>query len=328
MNKRWQYIPGVLLLALGSLPLVGQVTIPHTFVAGDKASAAQVNANFDALKDAVEVLQARVQQLEDELQSGLSQLEGTLQSGLDQLESKFQASLHALETDVNSDIEQLTGNLVPRVQQLEEDVQTLAASDVLGLEGRVALVTDNNGYQTVRFTGVNVQVINGTGQTTANGVGNLIVGYNSARTVGYPGCSDGQYVDSGSCQAAGQVWAFNHKSGSHNLVIGNGNAYSQTGGFVAGFQNSVNRNYATISGGERNLATGVASSISGGYLNQALSAYGSILGGRNNGTAPNTGGQYSAVVGGENNNTLGNYSVVLGGRDNQVNTAHGIVPSP
>lgn len=273
MNKRWQYIPGALLLALGSLPLVGQVTIPHTFVAGDKASAAQVNANFNALKDAVEALQIRV-------------------------------------------------------QELEEDLQAVAQSDVLGLEGRVALVTDNNGYQTVRFTGVNVQVINGSGQTTANGVGNLIVGYNSGRTVGNPGCSDGQHVNIVDCQGAGQLWAVNHKSGSHNIVVGNSNAYSQTGGFVAGFQNSINRNYASISGGERNLATGVASSISGGFFNQALSAYGSILGGRNNGTAPGTGGQYSAIVGGENNNTLSNYSVVLGGTGNLANTVHGIVPSP
>lgn len=288
MKKRWQYLPGALLLLLGSLPLMGQVTIPNTFVAGDKASAAQVNANFEALKDVVEALQARVQQLEEELQSGLAQL----------------------EVDV---------------QMLSDDVQVLAANDVLGLEGSVALVTDNNGYQTVLFSGVNVQIINGMGQTTPNGVGNLIVGYNSARTAGWPGCSAGQFGDATSCQNAGHIWAINHKTGSHNLVVGNAHAYSQTGSFVAGFNNSVNRNYAAISGGQRNLATGEASSVSGGYLNQALSPNSSVLGGRDNGTAPQA-GQFATVVGGEGNGALGNYSVVLGGQNNIANAMHSVVP--
>ena len=46
-------------LALTAFILLG-LTIPHTFTAGSTISSAQMNANFDAVKAAVDALEARV----------------------------------------------------------------------------------------------------------------------------------------------------------------------------------------------------------------------------------------------------------------------------
>jgi len=267
MKKRWQLLPGAILLAIGAAPLVGQVNIPNVFQAGETARAAQVNENFSVLKDAVVALQAQVLALQTQL-AGVSN------------------------------------------------------NTVMDLDGRVELVTDARGYLTVRFTGVNVQVVNGVSQETPNGVGNLIVGYNNARTAGWPGCSDGQFGDSTPCQTNGHVWAVNHKTGSHNLVVGDRNAYSQTGALLAGYDNLVNRNYASVTGGHQNLAQGIGSTVSGGGYHQALANYSSISGGWNNGTQ----GLLSSVSGGRNNGTLGPYSSILGGSGQVTTTSDQTIP--
>ena len=77
------------------------------------------------------------------------------------------------------------------------------------------MVTYNAASHTVRLKGVNLQIVNGMGTTaTTNGVGNLIIGYNEAD------------------ESSPSV------SGSHNLVIGVGNGYSQYGGMVVGGWNA------------------------------------------------------------------------------------------
>jgi hypothetical protein len=269
MKKRWQLLPGAILLAIGAAPLVGQVVIPHSFQAGETARAAQVNENFSVLKDAVVALQAQVLALQTQLAA-------------------------------------------------------VSNNTVMDLDGRVELVTDARGYLTVRFTGVNVQVVNGVSQETPNGVGNLIVGYNNARTAGWVGCSDGQFGDITACQTNGHVWAVNHKTGSHNLVVGDRNAYSQTGALLAGYDNLVNRNYASVTGGHQNLAQGIGSTVSGGGNHQTLSDYSSISGGWNNGTL----GAYSNISGGRNNGTgvFATYSSVLGGNGQVATTQDQRVP--
>jgi hypothetical protein len=270
MKSRVQYLPGLFLLAFASLPLAGQVSVPHTFVSGEQAMAEDVNDNFAALQAGILALQARVQALEDELEA-------------------------------------------------------VASSALFELEDHVYLVADDYGNQTVLFTGVNVQIVNGIHQSTPNGLGNLIVGYNQPRNAGVVGCSLGQYTDIGTCQSGGGVWQVNHKSGSHNIVVGNRNAYSQTGGLVAGFNNSINREYAVITGGHESLATGIASSVSGGGGHFVASNYSSVNGGYNNGTNQ-SGGAYSSILGGRNNGTLGAQSVVLGGNGNAALSVDQIAP--
>jgi hypothetical protein len=67
--------------------------------------------------------------------------------------------------------------------------------------------------------------------------------------------------------------------------------------------------YSTISGGVRNIATGISSTVSGGYLNTTSGNH-SIVGG---GTCNQALGDCSTVSGGSNNTASGNYSSISGG---------------
>ncbi len=163
-------------------------------------------------------------------------------------------------------------------------------------------------YPTVQISGANLQIVNGLGSTeTKNGTGNLIVGYNQAG--GQSRCSDGQYADQPTCTANGGMWSDQHRSGSHNLVAGEGNSYSAWGGFAAGYRNTANRAWASVSGGMFNTASGQFSSISGGYNNTASGTTSSVSGGYNNIAS----GTLGTVSGGANRSAIGNYDWSAGG---------------
>ena len=116
-----------------------------------------------------------------------------------------------------------------------------------------------NLIDTVRFTGCNVQVVNGMEDTeTINGAGNLIVGYNEPNTSAF------EEVD---------------RTGSHNIVVGQQHNYSVYGGLVAGFYNTVGAPHASVTGGAFNTATMNRSVVAGGERNKA-SALGAVVTGR------------------------------------------------
>lgn len=165
---------------------------------------------------------------------------------------------------------------------------------------------------TVKFTGVNVQIVNGLGvtngypddrqsvdptKTVVNGFGNLIVGYNE----------DGNP---------------NSKTGSHNVIVGRANLYTQFGGIVSGSSNEIRGPYACVTGGHRNNAAGQYSSISGGEGNTVTGDFSSISGGKGNSIALQTGpgdlrfGSYCSILGGSSNSVYGNYSTIAGGISN------------
>ena len=75
------------------------------------------------------------------------------------------------------------------------------------------------------FTGANIHVRNGSGSTegAVNGKGNLIVGYNE--------------------------YSIENRTGSHNMVVGPYHTYSSYGGLVAGFDNKITGDNASVSGG-------------------------------------------------------------------------------
>jgi BMFP domain-containing protein YqiC len=110
------------------------------------------------------------------------------------------------------------------------------------------------GHKTVRFSHVNVQIVNGSGHTDerysdngmidGQGLGNLIVGYNEEFNY------DGEPAE--------------RKTGFHNIVIGTQNDYTSFGGFVAGLYNVISGEYAVVTGGIHNGARGDYSVISGG----------------------------------------------------------------
>lgn len=215
---------------------------------------------------------------------------GALQSDVSSLEqqlSSSEAANDALQGQITTLQGQVT-TLQGRVDDLEADQTTLDAT----------LAGVSRAGDTLLFEGMNLQIVNGQGQTnTTNGVGNLIVGYNE------PPEGD---------------WA---RSGSHMLVLGTKNDWTSFGGLVAGSGNLAGGAYASISGGENNVASGWGASISGGRGGLASNITASILGGQDN-TAS---GINATVSGGRANRAIGGNSSVLGSVENTV-SANGIYP--
>ncbi len=115
----------------------------------------------------------------------------------------------------------------------------------------------------VVFSGVNVRIINGMGSTeTTNGAGNLIVGYNED-------------------QNAEGIGPRKH-TGSHNIIVGEGNYFSSYGGIVAGQMNAIHGPFASVLCGSFNMASGSYSSVSGGYAGKATEYAASVTGGFQN----------------------------------------------
>ena len=151
--------------------------------------------------------------------------------------------------------------------QMQAEIEQLKAL----LAGVSRGVDPNTSQDTLTFTNMNVQVVNGSGSTgEATGTGNLIIGYNEMR-----GVED-------------------DRTGSHMLVIGRRNNYSSYGGMVVGWENTASGGYASVSGGSFNTAGGTYASVSGGFGNEASGQYASILGGNNNQAR----GERSTVLGG------------------------------
>ncbi|MEJ2642417.1 MAG: hypothetical protein P8010_22900 [Desulfosarcinaceae bacterium] len=250
--------------------------IPNTFEANTPARAEEVNANFEAGKAAVDDNHNRIATLEDQLQNSLTRV----------------AQLEALVETLNDLVDSLQTQLAA-----VQDNSVLALNDTLTLD-------DTGNVPVVRLSGVNLQLVNGQGDTeSVNGAGNLIVGYNEAP----PGLT-----------AEG-------RAGSHNLVVGSHNRYESYAGIVAGKDNEISGDYATVTGGQFNIASGNFSHVSGGggfilgvgdqplgLTNVASGAYAAILGGNQNEAS----GDHAAISGGSQNEAGGRETSISGGQEN------------
>ena len=142
--------------------------------------------------------------------------------------------------------------------------------------------------KTIRVTGVNVQLVNGTGSTsTTNSVGNLIVGYNEPnRTFG------------------------SIRAGSHNIIVGAGNVWDAAthSGIATGDNHRLFGKYAVAIGGNRNdvSAFGVAC---GGTANRV--AFATTVGGFCNNVS------FGQAIGGSEVNV--NVGTAIEGLSNEVN---------
>ena len=152
----------------------------------------------------------------------------------------------------------------------------------------------------VIFSGANVHIQSGGGDSlTANGLGNLIVGYNEPS--GYEPAERG---------------------GSHNVVIGVGHRYNFGTGFVTGYSNRLGNMAASVSGGGFNEAGEFATSVAGGSNNKASGLYSTVTAGDSN-TAS---GANAAVHGGASNTAAGDLSAVSGGLSNTASAPFSVVP--
>jgi hypothetical protein len=258
--------------------MASDVTGLTIFAAGTPIRAAEVNGNFSVVKTAVDDNYARI---------------GALTAAV----ATLQATVATLQTNLTS-----------------------ANNTIAALNTKLASVSNItvNGQPTVRFSGVNVQVVNGQGATaTANGTGNLVVGYDETESSSTNRCTLGTnpsngaiVVDAVTCSDAGGTWTNSgFKTGSHYVVAGSGNNYSRWGGVVFGYRNTSNYNYASVSGGIGNTAGGTHASVSGGANNIANGDSASVSGGIAN-TASHTG---TSVSGGDHNTASGDRASVSGG---------------
>ncbi len=146
------------------------------------------------------------------------------------------------------------------------------------------------GKPTVRVSGANLQIVNGTGSTTStvNGTGNLQIGYN---------------------ESGGSV------TGSHGLVLGINEKVEGTGQLVMGSSNTASR-WATsaLVSGWQNTAGGSDSVALGGAKNTASSGYSTVIGGEYNRTYA----EYAAVTGGRQNQATRMFAFVAGGCGNSA----------
>jgi hypothetical protein len=263
------------LLALTIAAIVAGVTVPahaevqlHTFQAGERARASDVNGNFNALKVAVEAVERR------------------------------------------------NAELTNRIRDLEA-----AVANLRGLNGVLSIETIN-GAKTVRLSGVNLQVVNGLNRTeSVNGAGNVIIGYDEPNTsttrqiCSFAHNTAGFVInDQAGCLAAGGVFSAQHKSGSHNLVLGVANGYSSFGGIVSGRVNYINENSASAIGGVDNRASGRFSGIFAGQGHLTLESGGAILGGIGGQAL----GHLSTIVGGAGNIAAGENATISGGERNKA----------
>lgn len=274
MNRITKTIVALTASLVGSSVVAQTLSVPNTFQAGTPARAAEVNANFSTIANGVNDNAVQIAALTEQLNT-----------------------------------------LRDRVDYLEAQLEVLEDNSVLKLDGHLDLDTGDPQKPVALFAGVNVQIVNGLGRTdSVNGLGNIIVGYDEERVGGVFLCSDGRYDNQAECLNNMQSWSTIHKSGSHNIVVGKENNYSQYGGLVTGLANSIINGFSTVTGGLKNVAAGRHASVSGGTDNVASADRSSVSGGLRNTTE----GLYTSVTGGRDNLARGDSASVTGGSENKA----------
>jgi hypothetical protein len=300
-----QIFAGLLvLLTFGSVG-ASELSIPTQFSSGTRAVASEVNGNFEAVAVSVNDNHAQIIAI-------LARFEA------------LEAENVALATNISE--------LVETNNNLQAEIDSLNETRIEGLNEYLSITSDVRGNPIAVFSGINLHVNNGIGDTdTRNALGNLIIGYDEITGDTTERCSLRDFETQVACEGAGGTWSNSFKTGSHNLVLGYEHNYGNYGGIVAGYRNNITGSNASVIGGQTNLssgtnttvlggnsnhANGMASSIAGGNSNLSLGTSSSISGGRNNVTS----GSGSTVGGGSRNEAAGNFSVVSGGAERESTT--------
>ncbi|MGF1528781.1 MAG: hypothetical protein ACFCBW_18595 [Candidatus Competibacterales bacterium] len=239
----------------------------------------------------------RQRQTSGELHQRLDELQGQnttlrrqvvhLDAGEDAMEKRIDDLTRQSDDDFQI-LDQRLEALALSLDQLDESNLVLQNRyDALG-SNLACLSADSNATQMI-FEGCNVWVRNGTGATdTANGLGNLIIGYNEAFT------TPPNELDKS-------------RTGSHNLVIGDDHHYTSVAGVVTGLSNTISGPYASIVGGSYNAASGPFANVTGGSDNLAA-------------------GEYTSIVGGAANHAADHQTTITGGRGYTIKSSQYPLP--
>jgi predicted nucleic acid-binding Zn-ribbon protein len=262
-----------------------------------------LDASVSALSTTVSGFASRITTVE----GGLAALDARVDT-VDTRSATNAGAVSTLQTNVAGVQSQVTG-FAADVQSNSADVAAVVSSQstqdtrLSALEAKTAsMSTDTiDGRAAVVFDAVNLHLRSGSGSTagTVNGLGNLVIGYDEARTTG----SD--------------------KSGSHNIVFGRLANYTSFGGLVGGSNNAVTGSYASILTGSNNEATSTYSVVIAGSSNDSTGTSSVVVTGSNNEA---TSGD-SVVISGSSNDSTGTDSVVVSGSSNVAEGTTSVVVS-
>ena len=293
-EERWLevHVNGVLMGSRLQLSTCAWAANAQTLDGLTSSSFALLNSSTGAIPDSeVPKTIARTVAVDDQiaaLQAQITTLQNTVKAQA--------ATISKLQSDNNS-LQSAQAAQGASIMTLQTDVGNQGTA-IASMETTFKQVTRQG--TTLTFSGMNLQVVSGTGSTdgNVNGLGNIIIGYNEAR-------NDGS----------------TKTTGSHNLILGTQNNYESYGGIVAGNWNEISSTYAFVTGGQYNTASGQFSSVSGGQYNTAGGQFSSVAGGQWN----IANAQFSSVPAGVGNMAIGVGSSVSGGIWNIANGANSSV---
>ena len=239
--------------------------------------AAREGENPQSLSVAWREMEMRMLRLEAEVQAAREDTRRLCVDG--SLEHPLCARLEGVEvvlSDVSSTVRTLDSAVESVDQRVAYNERTLGP---LQYDAR---------SKTVTFTGVNVQIRNGTGSTAGDGdgTGNLIVGWNEA--------------DDNDA-----------RTGSHNVIVGSNHAWEGHSGVAVGMDHALLSDGGASIGGEANTVAAMGSVLIGGQDNHSTGPGAVAIGGTENQMV----GELSVTVGGFGNTTQGAFSMVMGGEE-------------
>jgi len=284
----------------------------------DEISAVLAECNADTAEISVSL--AALSTADTELSTSLTDNTVTLAAVATHLESiDTEYAAHAVRMDaLDTDAESLESGLAAATSAIDtlesQSATNTEALDSIALHQARAerflnfVSVEDDGD--IIFSDTNIHLVNGAGDThSANAKGNLVIGYNNSET----------YDED--------------RTGSHNIVIGDLNAYSATGGIVAGEGHTISGESPAAIGGEANTISASGAIAMGGLGNNVSQTGAASVGGQfstvSGGWAAVLGGAYSTadainstVIGGHSNTATGDQSVIVGGYGNSASASH------
>lgn len=273
-------------------------SIPHAMAQGYGTSLSTLINEVKALQTQQTTDMSNISNLQAR-QTSFSQSLEQLQSTID-LDSSEIVKLNGKTMYLTSSKTGLTID-APSITLEDENTPTGADPTQLVMQG-----------SNLNLTSANFSIVNGLGNTFGytqtetgnlvgvqahiNGLGNLIIGYDTEGTI----------------------------TGSHNLIMGYGNNVSSFGAVVSGLYNTSSAPFATVLNGFENSSGGLCSSILGGQNNTTIGDFSLISSGRNN----LANGAYSSILGGYLGVADDSYSAILGGYKTQLNSGSSFTYGP